>query len=226
MTRKIFWDEPYRTTLDTVVSQVNGEQVQVEATIFFAFSGGQESDHGSLAGYPVIKAEKLGLEIVYTLAHDHSLKVGDPVAWRIDWARRYRLMRLHFAAEMVLQLVYQLRPGIERIGAHIAQDKARIDFASDVSLAGWFPEIEQAANELIARDLPIVTAFSDVQAQRRYWQVEGFARMACGGTHPHSTREIGQVKLKRKNTGRGKERIEILLLDDLSVETLAGEHSR
>ncbi|VVE31987.1 alanyl-tRNA synthetase [Pandoraea communis] len=212
MMRKIFWDEPYKTTLDTIVSQVDGEQVQVESTIFFAFSGGQESDYGSLGGYPVIKAEKLGLEIVYTLPHDHSLRVGDCATWRIDWERRYRLMRLHFAAEMVLQLVYRLRPGIERIGAHIAQDKARIDFASDVSLAPLFPEIELEAANLTSRDLPILTGFSDVQTQRRYWKVDGFAMMACGGTHPKSTREIGAVKLKRKNTGRGKERIEILLV--------------
>ncbi|VVE86261.1 alanyl-tRNA editing protein [Pandoraea bronchicola] len=213
MTRKVFWDEPYRTTLDTVVSQVDGDRVQVESTIFFAFSGGQESDDGSLGGYPVIKAEKLDLDIVYTLPHDHSLRVGDCVTWRIDWDRRYRLMRLHFAAEMVLQLVYRLRPGIERIGAHIAQDKARIDFASDVSLAPLFPEIESEAANLIARDLPILTDFSDVETQRRYWRVEGFAMMPCGGTHPTSTREIGAVKLKRKNTGRAKERIEILLVD-------------
>jgi Ser-tRNA(Ala) deacylase AlaX len=40
---------------------------------------------------------------------------------------------------------------------------------------------------------------------------EGFARMACGGTHPRTTAEVGPQRLKRKNTGRGKERIEILL---------------
>jgi Ser-tRNA(Ala) deacylase AlaX len=217
MTQKVFWDEPYRTTLDTVVTQVMGDQVQVASTIFFAFSGGQESDAGSLGGYPVIRAEKRGLDIVYTLPHAHTLRVGDAVTWQIDWARRYRLMRLHFAAEMVLQLVYQLRPGIERIGAHIAQDKARIDFASDTSLAPWFPEIESAAADLVKRDQPILTDFSDVPTQRRFWKVEGFATMACGGTHPRSTREIGALKLKRKNTGKGKERIEISLIDSPCV---------
>lgn len=213
MTRKVFWDEPYRTTLDTVVSRVDGERVQVEETIFFAASGGQESDSGSLGAYPVIKAEKTGLEIVYILPPQHLLKVGDRVTWQIDWKRRYRLMRLHFAAEMVLQLVYRLRPGIERIGAHIAQDKARIDFASDESLSPLFPEIEQAASDLTSRDLAIVTDFSDVESQRRYWKVEGFATMACGGTHPKSTGEIGALKLKRKNIGKGKERIEITLAE-------------
>src|SRR5271170_2391279 len=116
MTQKVFWSAPYQTELDTVVTQVVGDQVQVEKTIFFAFSGGQESDSGTLGGHPVLLAEKRGLDITYTLPSEHNLKVGDQVALRIDWDRRYRLMRLHFAAEMVLQLVYKHRPGIERIG--------------------------------------------------------------------------------------------------------------
>lgn len=41
----------------------------------------------------------------------------------IDWDRRFRLMRLHFAAEIILV------PEIEKIGAHISPEKARIDFA-------------------------------------------------------------------------------------------------
>jgi Ser-tRNA(Ala) deacylase AlaX len=120
-------------------------------------------------------------------------------------------MRLHFAAEMVLQLVYQLMPGVERIGAHISADKARIDFALDSNISLLFPAIEARVAELISQDLPIVTAYSDESNQRRYWDVTGFARMACGGTHPHRTGEIGGLALRRRNQGKGKERIEIVL---------------
>lgn len=211
MTQKIFWTAPYQTELDTTITAVEGDQVQVAQTIFFAFSGGQESDTGTLGGHPVLQTEKREQSILYTLPPGHGLKAGDAVTLQIDWARRYRLMRLHFAAEMVLQLVYQMCPGIERIGAHIAVDKARVDFASQTSLTPLFPAIEAAAQQLVAAGLPIVTAFSDEAAGRRYWEVEGFARMACGGTHPRTTAEVGTIRLKRKNTGRGKERIEILL---------------
>lgn len=217
MTHKIFWSAPYQTELDTVITHLDGDQVQVADTIFFAFSGGQESDAGTLGGHPVLKAEKRDMSIVYTLPTGHGLQVGDAVNMKIDWERRYRLMRLHFAAEMVLQLVYQLRPGIERIGAHIAADKARVDFASESSLAPLFGDIEAATQSLVAAGLPIVTAFSDEQAGRRYWEVEGFARMACGGTHPRTTAEVGKIRLKRKNTGKGKERIEIML--DAGLQT-------
>lgn len=37
--------------------------------------------------------------------------------------------------------------------------------------------------------------------------------MACGTTHPASAGEIGMRMLKRRNTGKGKERIEVMLLE-------------
>ncbi|WP_315138560.1 alanyl-tRNA editing protein [Achromobacter marplatensis] len=211
MTKKVFWEDPYQTQLSTRVARVENEEIMLEETIFYAFSGGQESDAGTIGGYPVISAAKHGLDIVYTLPVDHGLQPGQPVKVRIDWSRRYRLMRLHFAAEMVLQLVYKHAPGIERIGAHISDDKARIDFAREGNISALFPTIENEAAALIAADHAIITAFEDEERQYRYWEVVGFSRMPCGGTHPHSTAEIGSIKLKRRNTGKGKERIEIML---------------
>ena len=211
MLRKIFWLDAYRTAHKTRIAGVDNQWVRLEETIFFAFSGGQESDAGTVAGHPVLAAEIEGLDIVYTLPPNHGLRAGDEVEVTIDWNRRYRLMRLHFAAEMVLQIVYKLRPGIERIGAHISADKSRVDFALDSSIAALFPQIEAQVATLLTADLPIVTAFADEAAERRYWEVDGFARMPCGGTHPRSTAEVGAIKLKRKNTGKSKERIEITL---------------
>ena len=211
MVRKIFWLDAYRTAHKTRVAGVDNQRVRLEETIFFAFSGGQESDAGTVGGHPVLAAEKEGLDIVYTLRPNHGLRAGDEVEVAIDWDRRYRLMRLHFAAEMVLQIVYKLRPGMERIGAHISADKARVDFALEGSIAALFPQIEAQVATLLAADLPIVTAFANEAAERRYWEVDGFARMPCGGTHPRTTAEVGAIKLKRKNTGKGKERIEISL---------------
>lgn len=65
---------------------------------FLCLLRGQESDYGALAGHPVLSAEKDGLGIVYTFAPRHGLQVGSEVEILIDWERRYRLMRLHFAA--------------------------------------------------------------------------------------------------------------------------------
>lgn len=77
MTKKIFWQDPYLTQLDTRVKTVNGNQLTVHETIFYAFSGGQESDHGTLGGQQVLEAKKEGQEIIYTIDGEHHFKEDD-----------------------------------------------------------------------------------------------------------------------------------------------------
>ena len=211
MVKKLFWKNPYATQLETHVVTVNGNDVTLEATIFYAFSGGQESDSGTMGGYKVTNARKDGLEIVYTLEPGHNLSVGDEVLVEIDWQRRYKLMRLHFAAEIVLKLVTRKFQGIEKIGAHISEDKARIDFLWPENLSPFLPELHRAADDLIAANLTIVSDYSDAASQRRYWHIENVAEAPCGGTHLKATGEVGAIRLKRRNVGSNKERIEIIL---------------
>lgn len=207
---KVFWSDPYATTLETIVA---GGDITVRRTVFFALSGGQESDTGTIGGVRVLEARAVGRQIVYNLEPGHGLRPGDPVTIRIDWPRRHRLMRLHLAAELVLELVYRALDPIEKLGAHIAEDKARIDFAWDGTLSDVLAEIHRDAAALIAGDHAFITGFSDEAAERRYWEIAGFARVPCGGTHLKSTGEIGAIRLKRRNPGKGKERIEIILQD-------------
>lgn len=211
MARKVFWDDPYATSHQTLVSSVEGYEVELESTIFFAFSGGQESDQGTIAGMAVIAARKDGGRIKYTLPADHGLQVGQSVRVEIDSNRRQRLMRLHFAAELVLELFYKELGGVAKLGAHIAQDKARIDFAWPDSIAPLLPSVCDKANQIVSLNLDIRTGFDDVHNERRYWEIEGFSRVPCGGTHVRSTGEIGPIRLKRINLGKGKERVEIFL---------------
>ncbi len=208
---KIFWTNPYQAELIATVTFVNGTVVTLDKTIFYALAGGQESDKGNIHGFKVLKAEKDGREIRYTVEESHDLKTGDEVIVEIDWSRRYRLMRLHFAAEIILELVYQCFNRPEKLGAHIAEDKARLDFAWEGSISRIFPLLEQKANELINADLPVKSEFSDKDDEQRYWEIEDFGKVSCGGTHIRKTGEIGPITLKRNNIGKGKERIEIYL---------------
>ncbi len=213
-TQKLFWADPYQTELDTVVTDVNGSAVTVAQTLFYAFSGGQESDAGTFNGYPVLEARKDGQDIIYTLPEDHTLKVGDALHMHVDWERRYRLMRLHFAAEIILELAYQNLQPITKIGAHIAADKSRIDFEYGENISKHFPLLAEKAQTLITANYDITSAYSDEAAQRRYWEIAGFARVPCGGTHLRCTGEVGRLELKRKNVGKGKERIEIYIIPE------------
>jgi Ser-tRNA(Ala) deacylase AlaX len=213
MTKKVFWDDPYATSHPTCVSSVNGCEIELESTIFFAFSGGQESDHGSIAGIQVLSARKEGLRIIYTLPPSHGLQVGQSVQVEIEWERRHRLMRLHFAAELVLEIFYKELNGVGKVGAHIGPDKARIDFAWPESISPLLAAFSEMANQIISSNSRIATDFDDILNERRYWEIQGFSRVPCGGTHVRSTGEIGQIRLKRNNIGKGKERVEIFLCE-------------
>ncbi|MBM4339344.1 MAG: alanyl-tRNA editing protein [Deltaproteobacteria bacterium] len=214
MTKKIFWDDPYLTQLETYVTGVKGDEITLEQTIFFAFSGGQESDTGTIGNCRVLQARTEGKEIIYTLEQGHGLKKGDPVSIKIDWERRYQLMRLHFAAEIVLELMCRNFKSIKKVGAHIAADKARIDFEWGGNISNILPAIQKEALRIIGSNSEIISAFSNEETEERYWEIVGFARIPCGGTHLKRTGEIGEIELKRKNPGKGKERVEIYLMDN------------
>ncbi len=211
MIQKLYWKDPYQTHLETEVTSVTTAGLTLKETIFYAFTGGQESDTGSIGGFPVLEARKCGKEIYYILPENHDIAIGDRVTVEIDWDRRYRLMRLHFAAEVVLELISRNLEGSTKIGAHISAKKARIDFTWPQSISGILPEIKKQAQTIIDADSKIISGFSDEEAERRYWQVDGFAQVDCGGTHLKRTGEVGSIALKRKNIGRGKERVEIYL---------------
>ena len=211
--KKIFWENPYQQALTTRVLSVEGNKILFEETIAYSFSGGQESDRAFINGLEIANSEMVGNLIYYTLPEGHGLSVGDKVQMTIDWARRYRLMRLHFAAELILELVTK-KFQLEKVGAHISESKSRIDFVFAEHISTIFDELLAEYNNIIEADLPIETGFSDVATQRRYWRIEGFAQVPCGGTHVKSTKEVGYVCLKRARAGRQIERIEIRALTE------------
>ncbi|WP_271808891.1 alanyl-tRNA editing protein [Clostridium beijerinckii] len=209
--KKVFWENPYLTEIESKVKSIDNNVVTLDQTIVFAFSGGQQSDSGTIGGVKIIEARKEGKEIFYTLEQNHNLKPNQNVMVEIDWEKRYKLMKLHFAAEIVLELVYQNYNHPEKIGANITEEKARVDFFWNGNISEIFPELMNKIKNLIDSDLDIISTFEDEETERRYWLIEGFAKVPCGGTHLKKTGEICSISLKRKNLGGGKERIEIYL---------------
>ena len=212
--KKVFWEDPYLTELEAKVTSINNNTITLDQTIAFAFSGGQQSDSGTIAGFQIIEAKKEGKEIFYTIEENHNLAPEQNVVIVIDWEKRYKLMKLHFAAEIILELVYQNYNHPEKIGANITTDKARVDFFWDGKISEIFPELLSKANNIIESNLDIISDFDDKESEKRYWCIKGFAKVPCGGTHLKKTGEIGLISLKRNNLGKGKERIEIYLSEE------------
>ncbi|HHF7346936.1 TPA: alanyl-tRNA editing protein [Legionella feeleii] len=208
---KLFWQAPYQRKLNTKIISIVDNDILLEKTIAYSFSGGQESDKAYINNLEIIDSRMDGSLIYYTLANNHNLKINDEVIMTIDWPRRYKLMRLHFAAELVLELVTR-KYHFKKVGAHIAEHKARIDFIHDRNISAIFEEILSEYNTIIEADKLIQTGYSDISTQRRFWKIDGFAEVPCGGTHVKSTAEVGYISLKRSHPGKSIERIEIQLL--------------
>lgn len=205
MVRKLFWEDPYQTQCQCKVTAKYGDVVRVDQSIAYAFSGGQESDYGTIGGYQILDANKRGLDIEYTL-EPNDLEVGDEVEMKIDFDRRYKLMKNHFLGDLILLIIRNRIDEGERIGAHVSEEHSRIDLAIDFNISTLFDHILEEVNRIKEGGYEIETGYTDVATQIRYWQIEGY-KGRCGGTHIKNTNELGNITLKRKNLGKNKERI-------------------
>lgn len=213
MTKKLFWDDPYQYTCTAKVTGISGNKIKLDQTIFYAFSGGQESDQGTIDGLKVITATKLGdkeniIDIEYELEKNPDFKVGDEVLVEINKERRLKLMKLHTALHLVYYPIIEKYGKMRIIGSNISEEKGRIDFETDKTLE--IEDIQEKLNSFIKENHPIIRPADAKSPDLRWWEC-GDWKMPCGGTHVLNTQEIGQLKLKRVTKGAGKERLEVYL---------------
>jgi alanyl-tRNA synthetase len=220
--------DPTVRSFESTVRSVDGREVTLDRTYFYAEGGGQPPDRGSLAGVDVVDVQKRGGVTVHTLAHPPDIAVGETVAGRIDDEFRTYAMRAHTASHVVYGAGRQLVDEHGYGGFDIGEDTVRIDLdvpssADDVNAL----TIQRLANEAVwasrsvewyemdaaeARaDDEIVfnvdeTAVSDTV---RIVEIDGWDIAACGGTHVSNTVEIGPIRVTEvSNPGAGLVRVE------------------
>jgi len=216
MTETLFWKDPYMREFEAKVVSANGKEVVLDRTCFFPQGGGQVGDTGFLNDVKVVDTRKdENYNITHFLERDAPFKAGEVVKGRIDWERRYRIMRLHSAAHVVYYLLLDMFGEKYRLASSgIVNEKKDItDYLTDLPFdAGKLKAVEDRANELIRTGGEIRTWSDEQKPNYRFWEIDGFPKMPCGGTHVRKLEEIGGVLVHRgKKPGAGKERVEILL---------------
>ena len=229
-TQKLYLQDMYATTTDATITEIIGNTVVVDQTVFFAEGGGQVGDTGLLNDYRVVDTQKKVGPDTKMLLHEsfpsirlntnnahilevepNGLQVGDKVSLKIDWERRYRIMRNHSATHIVLLVINRLIGELPVKGCLLESEKGRIDFGSKIS-PDQIPEIEKKCNDLIQRGLPIENSMLENEPEALFWKCDGEV-MPCGGTHVANTSEIGPIKLKRRSQGKKLDRIYIEVVD-------------
>jgi len=232
VTELLFLRDAYLREFDATVLEGRDDAVALDRTAFYATGGGQPHDLGTLGGAIVVDVRKEGDVVWHTL--DGTVPaLGETVHGAIDWDRRHALMRTHTALHILCGVIWQ-RWATPVTGGNMEPLSARMDFEFDPMPPAFSAEIERQVNEEIAVDRPIHVSFLPREAaladedlirtkvnlipasvpEIRVVDIVGLDRQADGGTHVHSTGEVGRVVvLKTESKGRANKRIR-LRVDD------------
>ncbi len=234
MTEAVFYEDSYLQSLISEVTEVDAEWIGLNRTIFYPQGGGQPGDSGTFitvggVKHAVIDTRKgntAGSIIHQLCTADHNLKVGEQVTTKLNWDRRYRLMRMHTGLHVMASLI-----PVMVTGGSVGEQKSRLDFD-----LGNFQidkeELNRGLTELIAKASPVLVESireeeldqnpqlvrtMSVQPPRgtgsiRMIRIENIDYQPCGGTHLKNISEIGQARISKiENKGRRNRRVHLVL---------------
>lgn len=235
-TEALFRDDAYLKTAEATVVAVNERGgIILDRTIFYATSGGQPGDVGTIEradGSAIAVAATMSGEtkdeIIHVPAPEQPVpEIGERVKLAIDWERRHLLMRMHAACHLLTVVC-----PFPITGAAVSEDDSRVDF--DAPDAGFTKEdVTAGLMELVRADHPIfVRLITDEELAANPGLVKsknvrppvgtGKIRLVCigdnasvdsqpcGGTHVKSTGEIGEIHIgKIEKKGRENRRFRI-----------------
>jgi misacylated tRNA(Ala) deacylase len=233
MTEPLFREDAYLRDCTARIVAVQGDAVVLDRTVFYPTGGGQPGDSGTLLlesglELPVLEARKgEGDAVFHVLAEGAAIPaVGSTVTARIDWDRRYRLMRTHSCLHLLCKAV-----GGAVTGGAVGELKGRLDFdIPDPSLdkdaiaatimgwvtvdaavvASWIDDAEFDRRPELVRTMSVAPPRGIGRV--RLIEIAGIDLQACGGTHVRRTGEIGTVAVTRiEKKGRQNRRVVVEL---------------
>ena len=232
MTDRLFLEDAFLRQAVSRVLAASPAGIVLDRTNFYARSGGQPGDTGTLR-WPggeariadTIKGD--GQTILHVPAEGAALPTeGTEVTAEIDWPPRLALMKMHTA----MHLMCAVLPGIAVTGGSVGADRSRLDF--NLPEAPDRAAIEAALNALITADHPVSHEWVEesvldtnpslvrtlsVQPPRGTGRLRlvriGAGEIPidlqpCGGTHVARTGEIGPIVIQKiENKGKQNRRI-------------------
>ena len=234
MTELLYMQDSYLREFEATVMAVEGNAVALDRTAFYPGGGGQPADKGVLVWegreQAVTKVKKQGDVVWHTVEGDPP-PVGQKVVGRLDWERRYQLMRTHTALHILCGVIWR-DYGASVTGGNMKPLQARMDFELEHMTADFAEEVERKINQEVAAARPVRTyilpreeAFRIPDLIRtkinllppsiqevRVVEIEGLDMQADGGTHVANTKEVGYIRvIGHESKGRINKRLRIAL---------------
>lgn len=235
-TKLLYHDNSFTYECSAKVVAVEGDEIALDATVFYPGGGGQMADRGIISWddqQASIVAMNKRDDIVWHTLDCLPPPVGTEVVETIDWDFRYQMMRTHTALHILCGIIWK-EFGVQVTGGQMYPDRARMDFSMENLDKERIAYIEQKINEAVEADYPIRVytlprekAFEIPDLVRtkinllpanieevRIVEIVGLDLQADGGTHVHHTKEVGGIKITRtENKGKINKRLEIMLMD-------------
>lgn len=196
-------DDSYLKEFDAVVMGVNdGKYVVLDNTGFYPNSGGQPWDEGEIVResdgqeFKVIFVGKFGGKISHEVDRE-GLKVNDKVHCKIDWDRRYKLMRSHTSAHIVSG-VFSKEAKALITGNQISLDKIRIDFNLENFDRERMEGFLEKANEIVEKNLPVVVSYMSREEAMK--EKEGSDLFKLAAVFPENIKEIRIVAIGEQSS--------------------------
>ena len=227
LTKKLFWEDMYLKDFTARVISAEGNQIVLDQTAFNPHGGGLAGDTGWIGEVKVVDTVKGPADsIAHVLEAPAGLAAGTEVKGKLDWDRRYRIMRMHTSAHL-LSAIFNKRTGALITGNQIEPDKSRIDFSLEDFDREKILTYCTEANAAITENPPVKTYFMrredalkipgitklataappDVQ-ELRIVEIEGYDTQADGGVHVRNLGEILKIDpLKFENKGKSNRRL-------------------
>lgn len=204
-----YYHDPYLKEFQTTAVEIDNHNVVLQDTIFYPTGGGQPHDKGTIAGQNVLDVFEQGEKVIHLL-ENAPFSSGDEVKCILDWDYRYKVMRMHSALHLVYNVAGELFGISASAGSNVDAEKSRLDLVYDEVIDQEKREsLKERFATAVDEDRPVKTWW---EGSKRLVQIQGYEALPCGGLHTRSTKEIGYLsKLKRKNVGKGKERLEVFL---------------
>jgi len=235
VTEPLYQRDAYLASFDAEVVAQHPDGVVVDRSTFFPGGGGQPADTGTIehegSELTVTGSTRRDGEPVLLIEGGPLPAPGAKVHGRVDWERRYSLMRTHTALH-VLAGVIGRDHGALVTGGNMEPLRARMDFELPSMSAGFAESVEAALLEEVEADRPVHVSFLSPEAFAakpelirtktnllppglevvRVIDIEGLDRQADGGTHVARTGEVGKVHVVgHESKGKGNKRLRIAI---------------
>ena len=197
------------------------KMVITDRTVFYATSGGQLCDNGTIASgdreyevIDVVKENGIYIHILKNMKDEAiSLAEGDTVHLAIDTIRRNRTARGHSATHLLQQALRDvLGTHVSQAGSYVDSHYLRFDFNHYQAMTrDEIAEVERIVNEKIDAFLPITMQEMPIEEAKKlgamaifgekYGAIVRVVSMGdyslefCGGTHLDNTGKIGAFKI-------------------------------